>query len=85
MTRRRGQWPVKQPVDLAAAASTGDDAEQYLRRTAERARRALVLGSIRAHLEEQPTANSALAVGRTYCADITALSDEVAAIKRSTG
>jgi len=85
MTKRRdpGQWPVGR-VDPDAVARTGDDAEQYLRRAAERARRELVLDSIRAHLEEQPTANSALNTARRWIADVVALGDEVAKSKRST-
>lgn len=81
--RRPGQWPVR-AVDPDSAASTGDDAEQYLRRAAERARRELVLGSIRAHLEEQPTPGSVLSAARRWCADLTALAVEVSRSKRNT-
>ncbi|MFE0720216.1 hypothetical protein ACFW23_04590 [Streptomyces rochei] len=75
--RTPGAWPVDEPVDLVP-----DDL--YLRRAAERGRHEIVLGSIRAHLEEQPTASAALASARKWCADITALADDVAKHKRRT-
>ena len=84
MTERRpGQWPVRR-VDPDAVASTGDDAEQYLKRTAERGRHEIVLGSIRAHLEEQPTAGAVYAALRHWIGDLTALGEKVAKAKRST-
>lgn len=54
----------------------------YLKRAAERGRHEIVLGSIRAHLEEQPTAAAAQAAARRWCADVTALGDEIAKTKR---
>ncbi len=83
--RRPGEWPVNQPADLDdvdQADATEDDL--YVKRVAELARRELVLGSIRAHLEEQPTPNSVLAASRAWCADVTAIGDKVAKAKRST-
>lgn len=88
MTKRRpGEWPVNQPTDLAgegvsAGADTPDEDALYVKRVAELARREIVLGSIAAHLAEQPTPNSVLAAARTWCADITALGDEIAKGKR---
>ncbi|MEF9903703.1 hypothetical protein [Streptomyces sp. P9-A2] len=73
--RRPGQWPVDEPVDLVP-----DDL--YLKRAAERGRREIVLGSIRAHLEEQPTASAVQAAARHWSADVTAIGEEVARQKR---
>lgn len=58
--------------------------ELYVQRAAERARREIVLDSIRAHLEEQPTANSVMSVARHWLGDLAATADEVAKAKRST-
>lgn len=78
MTERRpGDWPVDEPVDLVP-----DDL--YLRRAAERGRHEIVLGSIRAHLEEQPTAGAVQAATRHWIADVAALGEEVARAKRHT-
>ncbi|MBL3670262.1 hypothetical protein JL475_30660 [Streptomyces sp. M2CJ-2] len=87
MTERPGQWPVDQPVDLdAIEAETVGDApdpdELYVKRAAERGRHEIVLGSIRAHLEEQPTSGAVQAVARKWCADVTALGDEIAKARR---
>ncbi|MGI5436189.1 hypothetical protein ACQEV4_01405 [Streptomyces shenzhenensis] len=77
MTEQRpGQWPVDEPVDLIP-----DDL--YLKRAAERGRHEIVLGSIRAHLEEQPTSVAVQAAARRWCSDITALGKEIAREKRS--
>lgn len=63
-----------------------DEITQYLRRAAERGRHEIVLGSIKAHLEEQPTANAVQSVTRHWIADLAALGEEVAKTKRrSTG
>lgn len=85
--RRPGEWPVNQPADLVGeGASVGADAPDedalYVKRVSELARRELVLGSIAAHLAEQPTPNSVLSAARTWCADVTALGDEIAKGKR---
>lgn len=71
---RPGEWPGDQADD-----------DQYVQLAAERARREIVLSSIRAHLEEQPTGNSVLSVARHWCADIVALAGEVAKKPRSSG
>lgn len=42
----------------------------------ERARWHITLGSIRAHLDEQPTLNSRRAAARRWCAAIIAMTDE---------
>ncbi|WP_055527137.1 hypothetical protein [Streptomyces graminilatus] len=83
MTERPGQWPVRR-VDPDAVASTGDDAEQYLKRAAERGRHEIVLGSIRAHLEEQPTATAVYAALRHWISDLTSLGEDVARAKKRT-
>jgi hypothetical protein len=76
-----GEWPVNKPADLDAA---NDPDEVYVRLASERARREIVLASIRAHLEEQPTPGSVHKAARTWCAEITGIGDEVAKTKRST-
>lgn len=83
MTERSpGEWPVNDPVDLGSLEPTED--ELYVKRVSELARREMVLGSIRANLLEQPTANSVLAVTRHWISDITVIGDEVAKTKRSS-
>lgn len=57
----------------------------YLKRAAERGRHEIVLGSIRAHLEEQPTPGAVYAAVRHWVSDITALGEDVARAKRSSG
>lgn len=84
MTERRpGQWPVG-PVDPQAAARTGDDAERYLQRTAERALHEMVLDSIRHDLEQQPSPPTVLSAARIWCNRITAAAEEIARRKRSS-
>jgi len=61
------------------------DEDLYVQLASERARREMVLNSIRAHLEEQPTRNSILSVARHWCADIVAMAGEVAKKPRSSG
>ncbi|MEU9065481.1 hypothetical protein AB0D60_01105 [Streptomyces sp. NPDC048306] len=73
--RSPGRWPVDEPVDLVP-----DDL--YLQRAAERGRHEVVLGSIRAHLEEQPSPIAVLAAVRRWTNDVIALGDEVAKGKR---
>lgn len=86
MTERSpGEWPVNDPVDLDALRSPEPtEDELYVKRVSELARRELVLGSIRANLLEQPTANSVLAVSRHWISDITVIGDEIAKSKRSS-
>ncbi|PWJ02418.1 hypothetical protein DKG34_38755 [Streptomyces sp. NWU49] len=78
MTERRpGRWPVDDPIDLVPE-------DLYVKRAAERGRHEIVLGSIRAHLEEQPTPGAVQAAARKWCADVTALGDEIAKARRKT-
>lgn len=70
-----GECTPDEPVGLVPE-------DLYLKRAAERGRHEIVLGSIRAHLEEQPTATAAQAAARRWCADVTALGDEIAKTKR---
>jgi hypothetical protein len=67
-----GECPADDPVGL------------YLKRAAERGRHEIVLGSIRAHLEEQPTPAAVQAAVRHWVSDLTSLGEEVAQEKRST-
>ncbi|WP_405436683.1 hypothetical protein OG373_06785 [Streptomyces avidinii] len=55
-----------------------------VRARAERARRALTLGSIRADLEEQPSAPAIRASARRWATDVLALAEDVAAEKTET-
>lgn len=76
MTEHRpGLWPVDEPVGLIPE-------DLYLKRAAERGRHEIVLGSIRAHLEEQPTAAAVQAAVRHWVSDLTALGEDVAKTKR---
>ncbi|MEU2300543.1 hypothetical protein ABZ584_24425 [Streptomyces antibioticus] len=43
----------------------------------ERARREMALGSIRAHLEEQPSPRSIRTAARRWCVQITAVAEDV--------
>jgi hypothetical protein len=70
-----GGWPVDEPIDLVPE-------DLYLKRAAERGRHEIVLGSIRAHLEEQPTPLAVLAAVRRWNNDVIALGDQVTKAKR---
>ncbi|PKT67560.1 hypothetical protein CW362_39810 [Streptomyces populi] len=72
-----GEWPVDEPVDLIP-----DDL--YVKRAAERGRHEIVLGSIRAQLEEQPSPVAVLTAVRVWINEVIALGDEVAREKRKT-
>ncbi|MEU6279477.1 hypothetical protein [Streptomyces sp. NPDC047028] len=78
--RRPGQWPVDNPADLDLAAPSAD--ELYMRRQQEKALREMCLDSIQHDLEQQPTASSAQAKARIWCAQILAIAEDVAAAKR---
>lgn len=83
--QRPGEWPINEPVDLAGPSggeASSDPDEIYVRLASERARREIVLASIKAHLEEQPTANAVHAVARHWISDVAAISDQVATVKR---
>lgn len=68
--RPPGKWPATPTTD-----------ELYLTVMRERARRELVLGSIKASLEEQPSARSARACARNWVADVIAIAEDVARSK----
>lgn len=70
-----GECPDDEPIDLVP-----DDL--YLQRVAERGRHEIVLGSIKAHLEEQPTPGAVRAAMRRWIADVTTVGEEVATTKR---
>ncbi|MEH0578956.1 hypothetical protein QBA54_31805 [Streptomyces sp. B21-108] len=70
-----GECPADEPVGLVPE-------DLYLRRAAERGRHEIVLGSIRAHLEEQPTPIAVLSAVRRWINDVIAVGDEVAKTKR---
>lgn len=73
---RLGNWPVTEPVDLEPP---DDQGEQHLALVSVQARFHVVLGSIRADLEEQPSPASVRTAARRWCNAITAMADEIAA------
>lgn len=75
MTGQSGEWPVDEPVDLVPE-------DLYMKRAAERGRHEIVLGSIRAHLDEQPSPVAVLTAVRVWINEVIALGDEVARKKR---
>lgn len=78
MTERQpGQWPAEEPVGLIPE-------DLYVKRATERGRHEIVLGSIRAHLEEQPTPVAVLSAVRRWINDVIAVGDDVARKKRSS-
>lgn len=89
MTERQpGQWPADEPIELDVVQHdhAEDETGLYLKRASERGRHEIVLGSIRAHLEEQPTPVAVLSAVRRWIGDVIAVGDEVAKTKRrSTG
>jgi hypothetical protein len=66
------------------AATAAGDSDMYEREQLlaqyhrERARRVLVLDSIRAHLDEQPSPRTVRACARNWIADLLALAEQVA-------
>jgi hypothetical protein len=79
-----GDCPDDEPIDLAVVQheDADDEVSRYLQRASERGRREIVLGSIRAHLLEQPTATAVKSATRHWIADLAALGEEVAKTKR---
>ena len=71
--RAPGEWP---PCPYTDALLT--------RMRWERARRAITVGAIRAVLEEQPNAWCIRACARRWCADITAMAEDVASAVNRT-
>ncbi|GAA1283506.1 MULTISPECIES: hypothetical protein [Streptomyces violaceusniger group] len=79
MTEHRpGQWPVEHPVPL-------EDSGKERRHTHERARFTLVLGAVRAALEEEPSEYAIRAAAKRWQQGITAVADETVAKLRRTG
>ncbi|MFC4466709.1 hypothetical protein ACFPH6_19615 [Streptomyces xiangluensis] len=67
------------PVATAAGESGVHDREQLLAQYhRERARRALVLDSVRAHLAEQPSPRAVRTCARNWVADLLAMAEKVA-------
>lgn len=60
----------------------GEWPEQYVRIAAERARWELTLGSIRAHLEEQPSPAAVHAAGRRWINAVLQIAEHTAAEMR---
>lgn len=74
--RAPGQWPDTDTSDEIGV--------RYAALMRERARRVLVMQSIRASLQEQPSVRSVTACARRWVADIFRTADEVAKSKRET-
>lgn len=70
-----GECPADEPIGFVTE-------DLYLQRASERGRHEIVLGSIRAHLEEQPTPIAVLSAVRRWINDVIAVGDEVAKTKR---
>lgn len=84
MTERRpGEWPVTRSVDVLEPSDEQGQAHLELARV--QARFQLVLDSIRADLEEQPSARCVRAAARRWTDAIAQLTDEVARRPRDTG
>jgi hypothetical protein len=81
-----GECPDDEPVGVEVVRHdyTDDEVSRYLKRASERGRREVVLGSIRGHLEEQPSPVAVLAAVRRWINDVIAVGDQVAKAKRST-
>jgi hypothetical protein len=69
---QRGQWPITDSVDLG---NTEHDPWAALQ--AERAERIVILGRIRAHLEEQPNPRAVRAAAGRWGRYITALAEDI--------
>lgn len=67
-----GQWPIAAPVDLS---TTEPDPWEALQ--AERAERIIILGRIRAHLEDQPNPRAVRAAARRWGRYIAATGEDV--------
>lgn len=77
-----GHWPVTEPVDLDALEQA-DQGELYVQRAAERALHEMVLGSIRHHLNQQPSPSAIRAAATRWKSDITNLADELINTRRT--
>lgn len=77
-----GRWPVPEPVDLDAIEQA-DQGELYVQRAAERALHEMVLGSIRHHLDQQPSTSAIRAAATRWKTEITNLADELINTRRT--
>ncbi|MFI6856502.1 hypothetical protein [Streptomyces sp. NPDC050416] len=73
--------PGEQPDAMHSSPTREQLSEQWMR---ERARRQLVISSIRAHLAEQPCPRAVRACARRWINDINFLTDGVIAALNST-
>ncbi|MFR9796586.1 hypothetical protein ACL02U_11880 [Streptomyces sp. MS06] len=73
--RRPGEWPVKQ--------DDTDHDQLYAQRAQERALWEMVLGSIRHHLNQQPSATAIRATERHWKNAITNVADELINTRRN--
>jgi len=79
--RRPGEWPAIQPVDTDEHDYADHD-QLYVQRAQERALWEMVLGSIRHHLDQQPT-TAIRAAERRWKNAITNLADELINTRRT--
>lgn len=81
-TRRTGDWPVPRSRPELRIARL---AEHQPAATQARARFHVVMGSIRAMLEEQPSPRAVRAASRRICNSIVLLADDIATGKQTGG
>lgn len=74
---QRGEWPE------GCRRNTFAD-EAWLKAQAERARREVFLGAVRADLEEQPSPRAVRAAGRRWSLRLLQVAEDVAKAKEST-
>ncbi|MDG9706258.1 hypothetical protein [Streptomyces sp. DH37] len=77
MTHEKAPGPWARTEGLKDQLQAGSsDSVQRATVNRDRARWHITLGSIRAHLDEQPTPRARRAAARRWCAAITAMADE---------
>lgn len=82
MLARRTDNPFRLRIVDDACDPDSDRETLLTRYHQERARRTLVIGSIRAHLEEQPSDRTVRAAGRRWSTEITNLANSVVAARK---
>lgn len=78
--RRPGEWPTP-PVHTDEQETDHD--QLYVKRAAEQALREMVLGSIRHHLDQQPSPTAIRTAAHTWKNAITQLADELINTRRN--
>ena len=83
MVPRTTDKPLRSRRATTSGTPAADRETLLARYRQERARRTLVLGSIREHLEEQPSVRSIRTAGRRWTEEITNLTNAVAADRKT--